>query len=78
MLVIWFGMLLIVAGVVLLAGQAIYRGRMSEPGPAGLGSRNTLEPAHHGVRFMGFGANWPGLALVGVGAILLLFGGLFI
>lgn len=78
MLVIWLGMLLIVAGVVLLAGQAIYRGRMSEPGPAGLGSRNTLEPAHRGVRFLGIGSNWPGFALAGVGAVLMILGGLFI
>jgi hypothetical protein len=77
MLVIWLGALLFVIGIVLLAGQAIYRGRMSEPGPAGLGSRNTLEPAHRGVRFMGLGSNWPGLLLVALGAILLLFGGYF-
>jgi hypothetical protein len=77
MLVIWLGALLVVIGIVLLAGQAIYRGRMSEPGPAGLGSRNTLEPAHRGVRFMGLGPNWPGLAFVVVGALLLVFGGYF-
>jgi hypothetical protein len=77
MLVIWLGALLFVIGIVLLAGQAIYRGRMSEPGPAGLGSRNTLEPAHRGVRFMGLGSNWPGLFLVALGAILLIFGGYF-
>jgi hypothetical protein len=77
MLVIWLGALLFVIGIVLLAGQAIYRGRMSEPGPAGLGSRNTLEPAHRGIRFMGLGSNWPGLLLVALGAILLIFGGYF-
>ena len=77
MLVIWLGALLFVIGIVLLAGQAIWRGRMSEPGPAGLGSRNTLEPAHRGVRFMGLGSNWPGLLLVALGAILLIFGGYF-
>ena len=77
MLVIWLGALLFVAGIVYLAGQAIWRGRMSEPGPAGLGSRNTLEPAHRGVRFLGIGQNWPGLLLVAIGAILLLFGGYF-
>ncbi|HEV2900048.1 MAG TPA: hypothetical protein VGX71_19880 [Pseudaminobacter sp.] len=77
MLLIWLGALLFVAGIVYLAGQAIWRGRMSEPGPAGLGSRNTLEPAHRGVRFLGIGQNWPGLLLVAIGAILLLFGGYF-
>jgi hypothetical protein len=77
MLVIWLGALLFVIGIVLLAGQAIWHGRMSESGPAGLGSRNTLEPAHRGVRFMGLGSNWPGLLLVALGAILLLVGGYF-
>jgi hypothetical protein len=77
MLLIWLGALLVVIGIVLLAGQAIYRGRMSEPGPAGLGSRNTLEPAHRGVRFMGLGTNWPGIFLFAAGAILLLLGGYF-
>jgi hypothetical protein len=77
MLLIWLGALLFVAGIVYLAGQAIWRGRMSEPGPVGLGSRNTLEPAHRGVRFLGIGQNWPGLLLVAIGAILLLFGGYF-
>jgi hypothetical protein len=77
MLVIWLGVLLVVVGILYLARQAIWRGRMSEPGPAGLGSRNTLEPAHRGVRFMGLGPNWPGLLLVAVGAILLLVGGSF-
>ena len=77
MLIIWLGALLFVIGIVLLAGQAIWHGRMSEPGPAGLGSRNTLEPAHRGVRFMGLGPNWPGLLLVAVGATLLLVGGSF-
>lgn len=77
MLLIWLGVLLVVIGILLLARHAIYSGRMSEPGPAGPGSRNTLEPAHRGVRFMGLGQNWPGLALVAAGAILLLFGGSF-
>ena len=77
MLVIWLGALLVVCGVLYLAGQAIWRGRMSEPGPSSLGSRNTLEPAHRGVRFLGLGLNWPGLVLIVVGAIMLLFGGAF-
>jgi hypothetical protein len=77
MLLIWLGALLFVIGIVLLAGQAIYRGRMSEPGPAGLGSRNTLEPVHRGLRFLGFGSNWPGLLLFAIGVILLLIGGYF-
>ena len=77
MLVIWLGVLLVVVGILYMAGQAIYRGRMSEPGPAGLGSRNTLEPAHRGVRFMGLGPNWLGLLLVAAVALLLVFGGYF-
>ena len=32
----------------------------------------TLEPRHRGVGFLGLGANWPGLLMMAVGALLLL------
>jgi hypothetical protein len=32
----------------------------------------TLEPRHRGLRFLGLKANWPGLLLVAIGAIMLL------
>jgi len=74
MLFIWGGALLVAGGVLFTAWQTIRRGRLSEARPAvpGGGS-DTLEPAG---RNMGFGlkANWPGLALIAFGSILLLAG----
>ena len=67
------GALLCLAGVTYMAGAAIARGRMSDPRPnpednAGV----TIEPRRKGVGFLGIGANWPGLLLVGLGAAMLL------
>jgi hypothetical protein len=73
MLVIWLGALLVIIGVVLLASQAIWRGRLSGQGasaPAG-----TLEPPRRGMRFLGIDSNWPGIVVLVLGAALLLFGG---
>lgn len=74
MLVIWLGALLVVSGLVFMAAQPIWRGRLS-----GRRSRstaiagNTLEPRQPGAGFS-LAKNWPGLALVVLGAILLLVG----
>ncbi len=67
------GALLIVAGVVWMAAVAIRRGRMSDPhhNPEDTADL-TLEPRHRGLRFLGLGMNWPGLALVVAGGALLL------
>ena len=73
MLVIWLGALLVIVGVIVLANQAIWRGRLSGQGasePAG-----TLEPPQRGMRFLGFDSNWPGILLLVIGAALLLIGG---
>ncbi len=74
MLVIWLGAFLVIAGVVLLAKAALDRGRLSgtTQGPTDTGG--TLEPQSRGVRFLGLSGNWPGLALMAFGAVLLLFG----
>ncbi|MFI0848169.1 hypothetical protein [Mesorhizobium sp. IMUNJ 23232] len=76
MAVILLGALLVVAGVVYMAGAAIWRGRMSDATPARSGGSATLEPAHRGVRFLGLGSNWPGILMMVVGAMLLLLGGM--
>ncbi|MBS3647251.1 hypothetical protein KEU06_01245 [Pseudaminobacter sp. 19-2017] len=63
------------AGLVFMAGAAIWRGQLSGPGSSR--SRlptDTLEPAQRGVRFLGLQVNWPGIALFVLGAILLLIG----
>ncbi len=76
MTTIWLGALLLVAGVVYMAVAATWRGRMSDAAQSAAPGRDTLEPAHRGVGFLGFGSNWPGILMAAVGAILLLVGGL--
>ncbi len=74
MLFVWGGALLIVLGVLYTARQAIQRGRLSDARPTRPGAASdTLEPSG---RTTGFGlkANWPGLALIVFGALLLLAG----
>lgn len=75
-LTVWIGALLFVAGVLFMAAQALWRGRLSGPGQSRPGAASdTLEPQPR-ERSGGFGlkANWPGIILVVVGAILLLAG----
>jgi hypothetical protein len=71
---IWLGALLIFAGVVYMAAQAIWRGPLSArrrlPGAGA-----TLEPPQSGLRMFSLARNWPGLALIVLGAILLFAGG---
>ena len=70
------GALLIFAGVVYMAIAAIRRGRMSDPHHnAGDTTDRTLEP-RQGLGFLGLGANWPGLLLMALGALVLLSLGL--
>ena len=54
------GALLVIAGLVYSAFQAIWVGRFNR------------EKRSFGLRGFGLKANWPGLALIAVGAILLL------
>ncbi|PSH65663.1 hypothetical protein CU102_19400 [Phyllobacterium brassicacearum] len=68
------GALLVTCGLLYMAGAAIYRGRLTESRssprePAGL----TLEPRHRSLRFLGLKANWPGLLIAAIGALMLLF-----
>ena len=74
MLVIWLGAFLVIAGVIFLAKAALDRGRLSGTKEAPADVRDgTLEPQHRGLRFLGLASNWPGLALMAFGAVLLLF-----
>ncbi|MER9327479.1 hypothetical protein NKJ26_00380 [Mesorhizobium sp. M0152] len=80
MAVILIGALLIVAGVVYMAGAALKRGRLSDPAPVtsdrpmpNLATPGpTLEPRRRGLGFLGLSQNWPGLLMMAIGAILLL------
>ena len=75
MLVIWLGVLLVVVGIVYLAAQTIWRGRLSGQGAPLSAPADTLEPPRRGMRFLGLEQNWPGILLVVVGGALLLTGG---
>ena len=65
----WVGILLVIAGVLYSAGQVLWRGPLSGGSQR---SRTTLEPPRGPARSLGLAREWPGLALIGLGAILLL------
>ena len=72
---IWLGAILVIGGMLFMAAQPIWRGRLSDPTkqtPSGE-PRDTLEPRRPGAGF-DVRANWPGLALLAVGGMLLLVG----
>jgi hypothetical protein len=69
---VWIGALLIVGGVLLTAAKALWPGRLSEARSKG-SAHDTLEPRGVGDRLQ-VRAIWPGLALIGVGALLMLAG----
>lgn len=76
MLVILLGALLILGGVVFMAEQTLFGGRLSgrlrrTPAPVG-----TLEPRERGGGF-GLRTQWPGFAMIALGALLLLAGAAF-
>ena len=77
MMGIWIGALLVVGGVLLMAVQPLWRGRLSGPRRThSAGPSVTLEPEKP-ARGFSIRSNWPGLALVVLGAILLLAGTAF-
>jgi len=73
MTLIWLGVILVFGGMLLMAFQPIWRGRLS--GRTRLRSRpgDTLEPERPAGGF-GIKTNWPGLALIALGAAMLLAG----
>ncbi|MDK1488470.1 hypothetical protein QN219_00120 [Sinorhizobium sp. 7-81] len=69
------GVFLIVCGLLLMVREALGRRRLSGPSRATeSGTGPTLEPARQGLGFLGLVRNWPGMALMAIGAVLLLFG----
>jgi hypothetical protein len=68
MFLMGLGVLLVIGGVLYMARATIWRGSLSRP------ARDTLEPPRRGVGFLGFEANWPGILLMAIGAILLVWG----
>jgi hypothetical protein len=71
MFLMGLGALLVLGGVLYMAGATIWRGSLSRP------ARDTLEPPRRGVGFLGLGTNWPGILLMAIGAVLLVSGASF-
>ena len=67
------GALLVLGGILYMAGTAIWRGPLSGP-DSSQPVRDTLEPPRRSVRFLGIGTNWPGILLMVIGAVLLVSG----
>jgi hypothetical protein len=67
-LMMGLGALLVLGGLLYMVRATIWRGSLSRP------AGDTLEPTRRGVGFLGVGANWPGLLLMAIGAVLLLSG----
>jgi hypothetical protein len=70
MVLIWLGALLLVSGIVFMVARPL-QGRLSGSRLRSEGAANTLEPRRP-ARGFGLASNWPGLALVALGAVLLL------
>jgi hypothetical protein len=74
LIIFWLGALLVVCGVVLTAAPPIWRARLSgRRSRSATAAAGTLEPRRPGSGF-GLKRTWPGLALIALGAILLLVG----
>jgi hypothetical protein len=74
LVIFWLGALLVASGVLLMAAPPIWRARLSgRRSRSATAAAGTLEPRRPGAGF-GFKRIWPGLALVALGAILLLVG----
>ena len=74
MTLIWLGVLLVFGGILQMAFQPIWRGRLSGRRRLGTGQpRDTLEPTRPAGGFE-LRSNWPGLVLVALGAAFLLAG----
>jgi hypothetical protein len=67
------GALLIIVGLVLMAGPPIWRGRLSGGRSAAAPQAPTLEPRQPAAGF-GLKANLPGLAVMALGVLVMLAG----
>lgn len=75
MLVVLFGALFVLAGVIYLGVSAIWKGPLSRrPRTREGATTESLEPPGRGITVFGLASNWPGLVLIGAGGALLLAG----
>ncbi|MET4447629.1 hypothetical protein ABIB75_005930 [Bradyrhizobium sp. GM2.2] len=68
MVLMGLGALLVLGGFLYMVRATIWRGSLSRP------AGDTLEPTRRGLGFLGVGANWPGIILMAIGALLLVSG----
>lgn len=73
MLVVFIGALAVLAGVIYLGVAAIWKGPLSRS-KSSSAAAHTLEPRGWGITVFELSRNWPGLALVLVGCLLMLAG----
>ncbi|MEB3042838.1 hypothetical protein [Rhizobium mulingense] len=66
------GAALIIGGLLFLLRPTLRR-RPSDPHLTPQGGA-TLEPRRQGLRFLGLARNWPALAIIAIGVLLLVFG----
>lgn len=71
---ILIGALLVICGLLYMLREALGGRRLSEPHRTPESGAPTLEPPQQGLAFLGLTRNWPGLALMAAGAILLIVG----
>ncbi|CAN7412999.1 hypothetical protein [Rhizobium sp. LjRoot254] len=75
MFTIVLGSILFILGLLYLFREALVSRRLSDPHRTnGANAKPALEPRGQGLRFLGLGRNWPGLAMIVVGSILLISG----
>jgi len=73
MFLIELGALLVLVGLLYMVRATIWRGPLSGR-DSSRPVRDTLEPPRRGLGFLGIGANWPGILLMAIGAVLLVSG----
>jgi hypothetical protein len=73
MLVVWLGAVMIVGGLLYMAAQPMWRDRLSGGRWRMAAAQPTLEPPRPGAG-LGPKRNWPGRAMVALGALLMLVG----
>jgi hypothetical protein len=71
---ILIGAALIIGGLLFLFTSALRR-KPSNPHQMLPQGSTTLEPRRQGLRFLGISQNWPALAVIAIGVLLLAFGG---
>jgi hypothetical protein len=71
MLLVALGGLLVLGGVVLIASQMLWSGRLSDPHRSRTAPGVTLEPRGRSSLF-DLKSHWPSFALIGLGVILLI------